>query len=337
MRIIVDAMGGDNAPRAIVEGSLAARREFGYDLTLVGDASAIRALLAEAGETECDGLRIEPTEDVIATCDPPTSVMKEHKHSSMTRALELLSQAEGDAMVSAGNSGALLCGATFICKRIKGIRRAAFAPILPTDAGGSVLVDSGANSECTPEFLLQFGLLGSAYAESVLHRASPEVALLNIGAEEEKGSPLYVEAHRLLKEAAERGELRFAGNVEAREVMTTSASVIVADGFAGNVLLKTVEGVGLYFAGALKGIFYKNVISKLAALLVMSGIRGLKKKMDYKEVGGAPLLGIAAPVIKAHGSSDGRAFRSAVRQAAEYAASGVIAGIGERAAKAREN
>ena len=327
MKIIVDAMGGDNAPRAAVFGSVRAAKEFGLEIVLVGREDEIRPLLAEAGAAEDPAITVVHTDSVIDTGEHPTAIMKAFRDCSMAKALDLLHAGEGDAVVSAGNTGALLTGATLICKRIRGVRRAALAPIIPTPKGGAVLCDSGANAECTPEYLQQFALLGSLYAECALGIKEPHTVLLNIGAEETKGTPVHVEANVLLRKADEDGLLRFDGNIEGRDVMSTTASVIVADGFSGNVLLKTTEGVALFFAGEIKKIFKANIFSKLAALLVFKGINRLKKSMDYKEVGGAPLLGISKPVIKAHGSANDYAFRSAIRQAVEYASSDAISRI----------
>ncbi|MBR3691747.1 MAG: phosphate acyltransferase PlsX [Clostridia bacterium] len=329
MKIIVDAMGGDNAPRAAVLGGVRAAKEFGVEILFVGREGEIRPLLAEAGAAENPAISVVHTDSVIDTGEHPTAIMKAYRDCSMAKALDLLHAGEGDAVVSAGNTGALLTGATLIAKRIRGVRRAALAPIIPTPAGGAVLCDSGANAECTAEYLQQFAILASFYAESVLGRKKPETVLLNIGAEETKGTPMHVEAYEMLKKADSEGLLSFSGNIEGRDVMSTTASVIVADGFSGNVLLKTTEGVALYFAGEIKKIFKANFVSKIAALLVMKGINNLKKSMDYKEVGGAPLLGITKPVIKAHGSANDYAFRSAIRQAMEYAASDAISRTAE--------
>ncbi len=333
MKIIVDAMGGDNAPRAAVFGAVRAAKEFGLEILLVGREHELRPLLSEAGAANDPAITLVHADSVIDTGEHPTAIMKAYRDCSMAKALDLLHAGEGDAVVSAGNTGALLTGATLICKRIRGVRRAALAPIIPTPQGGAVLCDSGANAECTPEYLQQFALLGSLYAECALGIREPRTVLLNIGAEETKGTPVHVEANALLRKADADGLLRFDGNIEGRDVMSTSASVIVADGFSGNVFLKTTEGVALFFAGEIKKIFKANNISRLAALLVLKGINRLKKSMDYKEVGGAPLLGIAKPVIKAHGSADAYAFRSAIRQAVEYANSDAItriaAGIAE--------
>ena len=226
-------------------------------------------------------------------------------------------------------TGALLAGATLIAKRVKGIRRAALAPVVPTKGGGSVLIDCGATAECTPEYLLQFAYMGSFYAERVLGRPEPKVGLLNIGTEPSKGTGLQQEAHALLKKAGDEGRINFVGNVEAREAVEGAVDVIVADGYAGNIFLKTIEGAGLYLAGEVKKMFKKNTRTKLAALLVKDGIRDFKKLLDAGEVGGTALIGISRPVIKAHGSSDAYAMKNAVRQAVSFAGSGLIEDITE--------
>ncbi len=316
MKIIVDAMGGDHAPGEIVAGTLSACKKFNIEAVLVGREDALRPLIPQ----DAAGVSILPAADVIGMEDDPTALLKTKKESSMAVALRALKDGAGDALVSAGSTGALLVGATMIVRRIPGIRRAALAPLLPTAQGNALLIDCGANVECTPEYLLQFATMGAHYMQSVLGVAQPRVGLLNNGAEEHKGMPLQQETYQLLKTAP----VNFIGNIEGRDVPLGAADVIVADGFTGNILLKTMEGVGLLFAGELKSIFLKNAASKLAALLVRDGIRSFKKKMDYNETGGAPLLGIAKPVIKAHGSSKAKTFESAIAQAVTYVEQGVI-------------
>lgn len=333
MKIIADAMGGDHAPQAVVSGVCMAVREFGCDAVLTGDREAITAILRSENMENSEKIQIVHTDSVIGMEEDPSEITHSKKESSMAVGLKLLAAGEGDAFVGAGSTGALLTGATLFVKRIRGIRRAALAPILPTAKGGALLIDSGANVECTPEYLLQFGLMGACYMGLAHAIPAPKVALLNIGAEPEKGGPLHVESWRLLKEASDLGQFSFIGNIEGRDVMNGNADVIVADGFSGNVLLKTTEGVGLYFAGVMKKLFMANLRGKLAAMLVLKGIKAFKKSMDYKEIGGAPLLGISKPVIKAHGSADAYAFRSAIKQAIRYAQSGIIADIAENAAK----
>ena len=325
MKIIVDAMGGDNAPQAIVEGSVNASKKLGIEVLLVGREAEIAPLIP----ADANGVSVLNAEDVMTMEDDPASIMKAKKESSMAVALRALKDGEGDALVSAGNSGALLVGATMITKRIRGIRRAAFSPLMPTAKGNTLLVDSGANAECTPEYLLQFAIMGSHYMRLFCGIENPRVGLLNNGTEECKGTPLQKEAYQLLKAAP----INFVGNVEGRDVAAGTVDVIVTDGFTGNILLKTFEGVGMFFARQVKAMFKKNIFTKLAALVLSGGIKDLKKKMDYNEVGGAPLLGISKPVIKAHGSSGAKAFENAIKQAVSYANQGIIEKITESVKK----
>ncbi len=330
MRIIVDAMGGDNAPQAPVQGALQAIREYGVEVVLVGRGEEIlKALHAEGVDELPPGLSITHADQVVEMCDNPATAFKEKKDSSLTVGLNLVKNGEGDAFVSAGSTGALLAGATLLVKRIKGIRRAAMAPVVPTGGGGAVLVDCGATAEGTPEFLLQFAFMGSYYAEQVLGRPEPRVGLLNIGAEPSKGTALQQEAYVLLKKAGDEGRINFVGNVEAREAVEGAVDVIVADGYSGNIFLKTMEGAGLFLAKEIKKMFLRNLRSKIAALLVKDGIRDFKKLLDSNEVGGTALVGIAKPVIKAHGSSNGTAMKNAIRQAVEFTRSGMIEDITE--------
>ena len=321
MRILIDAMGGDNAPNAIVQGAVDAAKEFDVKIILVGRGEAILKSLSELGmENLPKGVEIANAEDVVDMHDDPANVVRTRKDSSMVVGLRMLAEGEGDAFISAGSTGALLSAATLVVKRVKGIRRAAFCPEIPTD-NRALLVDCGANSECTPEFLLQFAYLGTVYAEQVQGKINPTVGLLNIGAEETKGTALQKEVYGLLKKAHGQGLINFVGNVEARDVPLGAVDVVVTDGFSGNILLKSIEGTASFMAKMLKSMFKKNLLTKLAALACKSGIDSFKKRMDYREVGGTMLLGITKPVVKAHGSSDARAIRSAVRQAMEAAKS----------------
>ena len=330
MRIIVDAMGGDNAPQAPVQGALQAIKEYGVEVVLVGRGEEIlKALHAEGMDELPPGLSITHADQVVEMCDNPATAFKEKKDSSLTVGLNLVKNGEGDAFVSAGSTGALLAGATLLVKRIKGIRRAAMAPVVPTGGGGAVLVDCGATAEGTPEFLLQFAFMGSYYAEQVLGRPEPRVGLLNIGAEPSKGTALQQEAYVLLKKAGDEGRINFVGNVEAREAVEGAVDVIVADGYSGNIFLKAMEGTGLFLAKEIKKMFLRNLRSKIAALLVKDGVRDFKKLLDSNEVGGTALVGIAKPVIKAHGSSNGTAMKNAIRQAVEFTRSGMIEDITE--------
>ncbi len=330
MRIIVDAMGGDNAPLAPVQGALQAVKEYGVEVVLVGRGEEIlKAIRSEGVDGLPKGLSITHADQVVEMCDNPATAFKEKKDSSLTVGLNMVKNGEGDAFVSAGSTGALLAGATLLVKRIKGIRRAAMAPVVPTGGGGAVLVDCGATAEGTPEFLLQFAFMGSYYAERVLGRPEPKVGLLNIGGEPSKGTDLQREAYALLKQAGEEGRINFVGNVEAREAVEGAVDVIVADGYSGNIFLKTMEGTGLFLAREIKKMFMRSLRSKLAALLVKDGIRDFKKLLDSNEVGGTALVGIARPVIKAHGSSNGTAMKNAIQQAVEFTRSGMIEDITE--------
>ena len=319
MRIILDAMGGDHAPQAPVMGAIQAAKDFGAEITLVGRGEAILEVLRNNGIQDLpQGIEIANADDVVDAHDDPMAVIRRRKNSSMVVGLKMLADGQGDAFVSAGSTGALLTGATLIVKRVKGIRRAAMGPAFPNKAGGrTVICDCGANAECTPEFLLQFGLVGSLFAKKNLGVADPKVGLLNIGTEDSKGTPLQKEAYAKLVKAHEQGLLNFVGNVEARDVPLGAVDVVVCDGFSGNVLLKSIEGTAMFMGSLMSKMFRKNVLSKLAAALVMKDIKAFKKLLDYREIGGTQFLGIKKPVIKAHGSSDALAFRNALRQAEE--------------------
>ena len=321
MKVILDAMGGDLAPEAAVLGALDANRDFGAQVTLVGKSEEILEILRKSGCNNLpEGMEIAGAEDVVDMHDDPSKVIHQRKNSSMVIGLRMLAQGQGDAFVSAGSTGALLTGATLLVKRIKGIRRASMGPSMPNKKGGStVIVDCGANAECTPEFLLQFGLVGSAYAKKRLGVENPKVGLLNIGTEDSKGTQLQKDAYALLTEASQKGLLNFAGNVEARDVPLGAVDVVVCDGFSGNVLLKSIEGTAMFVGSLMKKMFKKNALSKLGYLLCSSGVKDMMKLLDYHEIGGTQLLGIQKPVIKAHGASDRLAFRNAIRQALEAA------------------
>ena len=317
MKIILDAMGGDNAPKAPVLGAIEAVKLYGADIVLVGRGEEILEVLKENGmDTLPEGIEIAHADDVVDMHDDPATVLHKRKNSSMVIGLKMLADGKGDAFVSAGSTGALLTGATLIVKRVRGIRRASMAPAMPTKTGKKVIVCAcGANAECTPEFLLQFGIVASAYAKYTLGVENPRVGLLNIGAEDSKGTQLQKDAYVLLKEAGEKGLLNFTGNVEARDVPLGAVDVVVSDGFNGNILIKTIEGTAMFMGSMLKRMFKKNLGSKIGYLLCKSGVKDLMKLLDYREIGGTQFLGIKKPVIKAHGSSDALAFRNAVQQA----------------------
>jgi len=320
VKIILDAMGGDHAPEAPVLGAIDAAKIFGTQITLVGRGEAILGVMRKHGiENLPEGMEIANADDVVDMHDDPGSVIHKRKNSSMVVGLKMLADGQGDAFVSAGSTGALLTGATLIVKRVKGIRRAAMGPAFPNKAGGkTVICDCGANAECTPEFLLQFGLVGSLFAKKNLGVESPRVGLLNIGTEDSKGTPLQKEAYAKLQKAHGQGLLNFVGNVEARDVPLGAVDVVVCDGFSGNVLLKSIEGTAMYMGSLMKHkIFKRNFLSKIGYLLCKQGVDEVMTLLDYRTIGGTQFLGIKKPVIKAHGSSDALAFRNAIRQAEE--------------------
>ena len=340
MKIILDAMGGDHAPGAPVLGAIEAAKTWGSQITLVGRGEEILAVMKKHGiETLPDGMEIAHADDVVDMHDDPANVVRKRKNSSMIVGLRMLSEGAGDAFISAGSTGALLSGATLVVKRVRGIRRAAMSPAVPNKAGGrTVIVDCGANAECTPEFLLQFGMVGSIYAKKVMGIENPKVGLLNIGTEDTKGTQLQKDAYALLTDAHEQEILNFVGNVEGRDVPLGTVDVVVCDGFSGNVLLKSIEGTAMFMGSLMSKMFKKNLLSKLAAALVMKDIKAFKKLMDYREIGGTQFLGIKKPVIKAHGSSDALAFRNAVRQAVNAAENDINAELEQALAamKAKE-
>ena len=326
MRIILDAMGGDNAPMAPVMGAIQAVKDFGAQITLVGRGEEILEAMRSQGLQDLpEGLEIANADEVVDMHDDPANVIRKKKNSSMVVGLKMLSDGQGDAFVSAGSTGALLSGATLIVKRVKGIRRASMGPVMPNKAGGkTVMLDCGANAECTPEFLLQFGLVGSLYAKRYIGVKNPKVGLLNIGSEDTKGTALQKEAYALLTDAAQKGLINFVGNVEARDVPLGAVDVIVCDGFSGNVLLKSIEGTAMFMGSLMKHkIFKRNFFSKIGYLFCKPGVDEVMKMMDYREIGGTQFLGIKKPVIKAHGSSDALAFRNAVKQAMDAANSDI--------------
>ena len=323
MRIIVDAMGGDNAPQEIVKGALRAKKELGVELTLVGREEEIRACLEDGTED----VEIVNAREIVTMEDDPSTATRRKNDSSMAVALKLLADGKGDAVVSAGSTGALLTGATLTVKRIRGIRRAALAPVLPAGEHGVMLIDCGANVECTAEYLLQFAYMGSYYAKKMMGCENPRVGLLNVGTEDTKGGELQHQVFALLREAGEQGRINFVGNVEGTGVFEGQADVVVTDGFTGNVLLKSAEGVIKYMMGALKGVFYKSGKNKLAAAVLKNDLKEMKRSLDVNEVGGTALIGISRPVIKAHGSSNADSFFAAIRQAKAFVEADVVEDI----------
>ncbi|MBQ3548804.1 MAG: phosphate acyltransferase PlsX [Oscillospiraceae bacterium] len=322
MKIIIDAMGGDHAPLEIVKGALSGQQRLGVELVLTGHESAIMDAVRACGMDALPaGVTIRHTAEEVSMHDDPATVFRKKKDTSMGVGLTMLKNGEGDAFISAGSTGALLTGATLITKRVRGIRRAAMAPLIPTTTGKAVLIDCGANAECTAEYLVQFAHLGSFYAKSMLGLENPRVGLLNIGTEPEKGTDLQRAAYGLLQQEQ---DINFIGNIEAKEAVKGGCDVIVCDGFSGNVFLKTMEGVGSFAGSALKGIFKKNLLTKLAALAVMPGLNAFRAMLDPNKVGGTAFIGVAKPVIKAHGSSNAEAIENAMVQAGSFAESGFI-------------
>lgn len=333
MRIIVDAFGGDNAPLEILKGAVAAKNEFGCDILLCGDEEQIRAC-AKENDIDLSGCDIETADGFIPVEEDPRSLLKQYKNSSLGVACRALAEGRGDALVSAGSTGALVVGAIFLVKRIKGVRRPAIATIMPGDKGHFMLIDGGANIEVTPEALDTFALMGSVYMEKVMGVNDPKVGLLNIGVEPNKGTDLQKHAYPLLEQ---NEHIHFIGNAEARDVPACVADVVVCDGFTGNVFLKTYEGVALTLFSNVKEVMMKSAVTKVAALILKGGLKELKTKFDANAVGGAPILGVQKPVIKAHGSSKEEALKNAIRQAISFTESGAIATIEENLPKKAED
>ncbi len=319
MIVIVDCMGGDRAPLEVVKGAYAASLEYNANFILVGDKAEIHRIAAAEG-MDLRRFDIVDAPVTVEMTDPPLAVMKAKKDSSMNVALTMLAEGKGDALVSTGNTGALFTGATLIVRKIKGIKRPAIASILPMTPP-VLLLDSGANISVTPADLEQFAIMGNIYMHKIYSLPAPRIGLLNNGTEETKGTELQLEAYKLLSESP---SLNFVGNIEANMVPKDACDVLVTDGFTGNVLLKCIEGMGKMMLRTMKDIFYADVVAKISGLLIKKKIGDVKARFDPNEYGGAPILGIAKPVIKAHGSSNAKAVKSAIRQAIAYADSGVI-------------
>lgn len=329
MRIVVDAFGGDNAPLEIIKGVSEASLQFNAEITLTGNKEIIEKIIAENNLKFFGELLIVDTDDVITMHDDPTTILKSHSNSSMALAFKELSNSRADAFVSAGSTGAIVVGGTLIIKRIKGIKRPALAGLIPSPDGHYMLLDMGANAECRPEMLAQFGIMASVYLEKVEGIQNPKIALLNIGTEDTKGDDLHIEAYKLLKQAP----INFIGNIESREMPKGVCDAVITDGFTGNIALKLIEGTSITMFKMIKKILYKNVLNKLAALVLKKDLYSLKSLMDSSEVGGAPLLGVSKPVIKAHGSSDAKAIKNAIKQAIIFTENNVIATISENLTK----
>ena len=323
MIIIVDAFGGDNAPVEIIKGCELAVKEYEINIKLVGKKSIINKVIEENNICK-NNIEIVDAPDVINMDDKPGDIIRSKKDSSMALGLRMLANGEGDAFVSAGNSGALVMGATTIVKRIKGVKRPAFAPIIPKEDGFFMLIDCGANVDCKPNMLKQFAVMGSIYMEKVMKIKKPRVGLANVGTEENKGGDLQKQAFTILKES---NNINFIGNIEARDIPVDAADVVVTDGFTGNIILKTYEGVASTLMKKIKEIFSKNIRTKLAASIVYSDFKKMKKELDYNEYGGAPVIGIRAPVFKAHGSSNADTFKNAIKLLISYVDENVVSEI----------
>ncbi len=323
MIILLDAMGGDNAPDANIKGAVKAINDIEAEVCLIGNKDIINNKIKEFyGKNDIKEispkLSIYHTTETIEMCDIPTQAIKHKKDSSMVVGFKLLKEGKGDVFISAGNSGALLTGATLIIGRIKGIDRPAIAGILPSYKGRLMLMDCGANTNCKPINLLQFAQMATIYNRNTFGIEHPTVGLLNIGTEETKGNDLVKESYQLLKEKAEELDINFVGNVEGRDAFSGKLDILIADGYTGNVFLKTVEGVGKLVKRTLSESIKKNIFTTIGAIPALPAINSLKKAMDYKEYGGALFLGVNKPVVKAHGSSDAKVFEFTIKQAEQF-------------------
>ena len=322
MKIILDAMGGDNAPDANIQGALNAVNKVKAEIVLVGKEEIIRSKIKEFAGKEMEEvsnrLSIKNATETIEMCDIPTMAIKRKKDSSMVVGFRMLKEDEGDVFISAGNSGALLTGATLIVGRIKGVDRPALAGILPAYKSQLLLIDAGSNTNCKPINLLQFAQMSSIYLKNTYKIESPKIGLLNIGTEENKGNELVRESYQLLKEKSEELGINFVGNVEGRDAFTGEIDAIVTDGFTGNVFLKVTEGLGKFVKRTLTESLTDGVLTKIASLPALPAIKKFSKKMDYKSYGGALFLGVRKPVVKAHGSSDKLLFEYTIIQAEKF-------------------
>jgi glycerol-3-phosphate acyltransferase PlsX len=313
MKIIVDAFGGDNAPLEIIKGCVLAVEQLGVDIILTGDESKIKQVAAD-NSLSLNKIEIVNCTQIITMDDSADAVLKSKKDSSMAVGLRLLNEEKGDAFVSAGNSGALCMGATLGIKRIKGIKRPAFAPVMPSEKGFFMLMDGGANIDCRPEMLYQFAVMGSIYMEKVMGVANPRIGLANVGTEEHKGTELYQNTYELLS----KSKLNFIGNVEGRDIPKGVCDVVVCDGFTGNLILKTYEGVAITLMKQMKHLFADSTKGKLAATLVMKDLKSFKQRFDYNSYGGAPILGASKPVFKGHGDSSAKTIFNAIKLCVNY-------------------
>ena len=323
IHVYLDAMGGDNAPLCTIEGALEAlRADKELKITLGGPVAEIEPLLKDAGELR-ERIALDDAPEIITNHDAPVMAIRQKKNSAQVKGMLMVREKEADAFVSAGSTGATLAGGMFRLGRIEGVERPALAPLLPNGKGFFCLIDCGANVDCKPHYLAQFGVMGDVYMRSVHGVEKPRVGLVNIGAEAEKGNELVKAAYPLMEQAP----FHFVGNIEGRDITADMADVIVCDGFSGNLIMKFMEGVAETLMGIIKKEMYADFRGKLGGLIAKPAFRRVKKTMDYTEVGGAPLLGVKGVVIKAHGSSNGHAIASAIRQAALMARKGLVDAI----------
>lgn len=329
MRILLDAMGGDKAPKEIVKGALEAMKKSKdqeLEIILIGNEKEIKDILTKKKvdtkkKYDTDRISIISTTEVIGSEDIPTSAIKAKKDSSMVVGLSMIKEGKGDVFISAGNTGALMTGALMKIGRIKGVDRPALAPITPTKGGGTMLIDAGLNTLCKPINYLQFAIMGTLYMKEVFKIRKPTVGLINVGIEENKGNETTKKAYKLL---SSNTSINFHGNIEGRQIPEGIVNIAVCDGFVGNILLKFIEGMGNYVSGGLKRVFTKDIFTKVAALLVKRGLKHFKDSMDYEEYGGTPILGIDGRVYKCHGSSNAKTIRNSIFKANEYAKSSVL-------------
>jgi len=332
VRVALDAMGGDNAPGEVVLGAIQAAREYSMGVYLVGREDVIRAELARHDTSGLD-LPVVHTDEVIEMDEHPASAVRKKKKASMTLALQLVRDGSALGAVSAGNSGAMMAASLFTLKRIEGVDRPALGTVFPTRDGVSFVLDVGANTDCKPEYLQQFALMGSIYMERIFSVASPRVGLLANGEEETKGNELVIQTHQLLKAHAETLGINFIGNIEGREIPAGGADVVVCDGFVGNVVLKLSEGLAETLLGMLRMQMTSSLPNKLAAAVLQPGLRKVFKRMDYAEYGGVPLLGINGSAIVAHGRSNAKAIKNALRVARQTSETDVVGAIAGGLAK----
>ncbi|MDE7390313.1 MAG: phosphate acyltransferase PlsX [Lachnospiraceae bacterium] len=328
MKIIVDAFGGDNAPVEILKGCELALQDYNdLEITLTGPKEKIIAA-AKENSINIDRFEIADCSEILTMDDHAGDVLKKKKDSSMAVGLQMLADGKAQAFLSAGNSGALITGATLIVKRIKGIKRPAFSPVMPDKSGVFMLIDGGANTECKPEMLQQFAIMGSVYMNKVMKVDNPRVGLANVGTEDHKGDPLRLETFELLKNTP----VNFIGNIEGRDIPYHRADVVVADGFTGNLILKTYEGLAAALMDMIKGIFTKSLKNKLAAAMILGDMKELKTRVDYSEYGGAPILGAAKPVFKIHGDAKAKTVRNAIKLTTEFVGNDIISEIAQTVA-----